>query len=102
MNRLLLVWNIILSVILLGAVVSGCSSIDPEFAALQGQVKRNTQAIDTLVKAANDNRQLVTNQTQQFLTVQITLENEIAQLDASLKQWVQQWVQQYLASALTQ
>ena len=96
MNKLLLVWNIIITITLCGTIFSGCSSIDPQFAAMESLVKSNRQAIEKLADAANENRQLISSQNQQILTIQITLDTTMKQQVASLQQWVQEYVKQQL------
>ena len=96
MNKLLLVWNIIITIALCGAILSGCSSIDPQFAALESQAKSNRQAIEKLADAANANRQLISSQNQQILALQITVDATMKQQVASLQQWVQEYVKQQL------
>ena len=74
MNKALLVWNIIITAVLLGAMLSGCSSIDPQFTYLQSQVKSNREAIEKLADAVNENRQLIIDQSQQVATLKLTID----------------------------
>ena len=61
MNKWLLIWNMVLTILMVGMVVSGCSSIDPEFSNLASQVRSNRSAVEQLASAANENRQLINN-----------------------------------------
>ncbi len=82
MNRWLLIWNVILTILLAGIIFSGCSSIDPQFTNLQTQVKSNREAIEQLASAVNENRKLVGEQTQSILELRLYTEATLNQLRA--------------------
>ena len=82
MNRWLLIWNVILTILLAGIIFSGCSSIDPQFTNLQSQVKSNREVIEQLASAVNENRKLVAEQTQSILELRVYTEASLNQLRA--------------------
>ena len=104
MNRFLLVWNLVLTVVLIALVIGGCTALDPQLAALPGEVQTNRSLIEQLVNQANDNRQLInanqaaiTKNTLVIAQMQQTTQAAVAQLQNSLQQYVQSFVQQALA-----
>jgi hypothetical protein len=92
MNKCLLVWNIAITVLLLGTIAGGCSSIDPEISYTISQAKSNRDAIEQLANAVNENRQLINTQAQQALVLQTSIETSLQQLTASLQEYVQEYV----------
>jgi len=92
-NKWLLIWNIILTVLILGAMFTGCSSIDPQFAHMANQIQSNRTAIEQLADAVNENRQLIQNQELQAQALQLTTETSISQLKLSLEKYVQEYVE---------
>ena len=96
MNKCLLVWNIVITVLLLGTIVSGCSSIDPEFSYTISQVKSNRAAIEQLASAVNQNRQLINTQTHQVLVLQTSVETSLQQLTVSMQKYVQEYVRTHI------
>ena len=82
MNRWLLIWNVVLTILLAGIIFSGCSSIDPQFTNLQMQVKSNREVIEQLASAVNENRKLVGEQAQSILKLRLYTEITINQLRA--------------------
>ncbi len=93
MNKWLLIWNIVLTVLMLGAIVSGCSSIDPQFSHMANQIQSNRTAVEELAKAVNDNRQLIQNQAVQNQALQMATEASLNQLKLSLEKYVQEYVE---------
>ena len=93
MNKWLLIWNIILTVLILGVTISGCSSIDPQFAYMANQIQSNRTAIEQLADAANENRQLIQDQAVQAQALQLTTEASLSQLKLSLEKYVQEYVE---------
>ena len=45
MNKWLIVWNIVLTVLLLAAILNGCSAYDPRYDSVYSQVETNRQNI---------------------------------------------------------
>ncbi len=82
MNRWLLIWNVVLTILLAGIIFSGCSSIDPQFTNLQAQVKSNREVIEQLASAVNENRKLVAEQAQSILELRLYTEITFDQLRA--------------------
>jgi hypothetical protein len=85
MNRGLLIWNVILTILMTGILFGGCSSIDPQFTNLQDQVKHNGENIQLLAKAINENSNLITEQSMSILEVKLYTETTINQLKTSLE-----------------
>jgi uncharacterized coiled-coil protein SlyX len=94
MNRLLLIWNIVITLAVFGAILSGCASIDPQFAALEARVDYNRDAIETLIDAMNENRQFISTQSQQLATIEAAVNANMQAQATSLRQWVQDYVEQ--------
>lgn len=80
MNRWLLIWNVILTVLMVGIIAGGCSSIDPQFTYLQSQVERNNAAIEQLTKAVNENRKSIGEQSNSILQLKLYTETALGQL----------------------
>jgi uncharacterized protein HemX len=99
MNRFLLVWNLVLTVLIIALVIGGCASLDPGYASLTAEVEQNRALIQQLLNQANENRQLIaTNQaavTQNTLNI-ASLQQALAVTQSSIEQWVQEYVQQAL------
>ena len=96
MKKALLTWNIILTVLLAVLMFNGCASIDPQFANLENQVSSNRAALEQLTKAINDNRELTSNQAQQMLLLQMSVEANLTQLTTSMQEYVQDYVEAQL------
>ena len=92
MNKWLLIWNIVLTIFISGMIVSGCSSIDPQFAYMDERIKSNRAAIEKLAEGINENKQLIQNQTTQSLALRMTVEASLTQLKTSLEQYIQEYV----------
>jgi len=92
MNKMLLVWNIVITIALVLMVISGCATLDPQYASMVTEVQ-NQAAISSLNTAVLKNTITIAN-------LQSTTEALIAAEDASLKQWVQQYVQVYVQQAM--
>lgn len=88
MNKWLLVWNIILTTLMVGMVVSGCSSLDPQFTNLQEQVKSNRAAIEQLANAVNEDRQDISENTQSIAQLKLYTETILNQFQATLQGYV--------------
>ena len=80
MNKWLLLWNITLTILMMGLMVNGCSSIDPEFTNMSAQVKSNRAVIEQLADAVNENRKLISNNTQATLELKVYTETSLNQL----------------------
>ena len=92
MNKWLLIWNLVLTVLMVGMIISGCSSIDPQFSYLSNQVKSNRTAIEQLASATNENRQLISSQAGQILGLRVSMQTSLNDLSVSLKNYVKQYV----------
>ncbi len=84
-NKWLLGWNIGITILLLTSIISGCSSIDPQFAALESQVKSNRAIIEQLADAVNEDRQMTQEQATSMLQLRLYTETAIQQLQQSIK-----------------
>ena len=108
MKKLLLVWNLLLTLLLTGMVISGCSTLDPEFANLAAKVNNNRAIIDQLVILSNKNEAAISSNSQEIYlskamiqTFTSSTEATINALGDSLTQYVQQYVQSYVAQAIS-
>lgn len=103
MNKALLIWNVVLTVLLVGMVIIGCG---PQYDYL-AQIQSNRQAIEQLAALANANRDAINTNSQAILTDKLAIETyasstqaAIAALQASLTQYIEQYVQAYVSQAL--
>ena len=86
MNKWLIGWNIVLTILLLAVVISGCSSMDPQFTALQTEVRNNRDAINGLAEATKI-LALATQEMANTLQAQIDWnENRINQVGENLNE----------------
>jgi hypothetical protein len=106
MNKALVVWNIVITIALAAAVLSGCSSMDPQFTALQTQVNQNRSLVEQVVSRANQNGESISSMqadvmknTLTIANLQTTTQAALAAQKTSLEQYIQQYVQAYVAEA---
>jgi len=99
MNKVLLIWNIAITIALAMVVISGCSSLDPQYASMATEVKNNRALIEQVINLANSNRAAInsnttaiTKNTVMISNVQSSTQVAIAASEASLKQFVQTYV----------
>ena len=88
MNKWLLVWNLAITILMLGTILSGCSSIDPQFTYLENQVEDNRAYIEQLASALNENRELVTKQAMSILELKLYTETTLNQLRDTLEEYI--------------
>lgn len=105
MNKALLVWNLVITLALAAVVLSGCSSMDPQFTALQTQVNQNRAIIEQVINLSQSNsaevnslRTEVTKNTLNIANMQTTTQAALAAQKTSLEQYVRQLVQAQLAA----
>lgn len=103
MNKALLIWNAVLTVLLVGMVIIGCGPQYDYLAAIQS----NRQAIEQVAALANANRDAINKNSQAILANKLAIETyasstqaAIAALQASLTQYIEQYVQAYVSQAL--
>ena len=108
MKKLLLVWNLLLTLLLTGMVISGCSTLDPEFTNLAAKVSNNRAIIDQLVSLTSKNEAAISSNSQTIYMNKITIqtltnstEATINALGNSLTQYVQQYVQSSMAQMIS-
>jgi hypothetical protein len=99
MNKALLIWNILITIALAMVVISGCATLDPQFASISTQVKENRALIQQIVNLANSNRAAINSNTTAITKNTLTIANvqagtqaAIAATDASLRQLIQTYV----------
>lgn len=107
MNKALVIWNIIITIALAGAVFSGCTTLDPQLASMVKEVKENRAYLEQVADLANQNREAITSMNSEIMknaltvaSLQSTTEAAIAAVQASFEQYVQQYVQAYVAEAI--
>lgn len=98
MNKALLVWNILITIALTMVVISGCATLDPQYASMVTEVKNNRIIIDQLVDLAEQNRVEINNSTAilkntlAIANLQSATQASIAASDASLRQLIQTYM----------
>ena len=105
MNKALLIWNLVITIVLAAVVFSGCSSLDPQYANLTTEVNNNRSLIEQVIslsssnrEAINSNNTAITRNTLTIANLQSTTQAAIAASDASLRRYVEQLVQAYMAA----
>jgi len=104
MNRVLLIWNLVLTVVLAGGIFMGCTTGGPDVLA---EVRINRQAIEQLANITNANREAINSNKQAILATTIAIETSastttatIKALQITLQQWVEQFVKAYVDQAV--
>lgn len=104
MNRILVVWNLIVTLALAAVVLSGCASMDPQFSTLQTQVSQNRALIEQVIILSQNNSQEINNlsteiskNTMNIANVQTTTQAAITAQKTSLQHYVNQLVAQLAA-----
>ncbi len=90
MNKKLLIWNIVLTVLILMVVLSGCMSTDSRVDWLVTQVQSQATEIAQLQATVNQNSQTIQTQTVQLIALQQYMQTSLQQL--------QQYIQAYMGS----
>ncbi len=105
MKKALLIWNLVLTLILTGIIFSGCSELDPKFAALEAEVKSNRAVLEQIISISNQNRQAVSSNSQLILQNKLlmenyrtTSENSLNAMQAYFLQYIEQRIQAYSGS----
>ncbi len=95
MNKLLLVWNLVLTVLLAGVLVNGCG---PQY-DYSADIRTNRELIEQVSNLANQNRTAINSNNQAILANKIAVETlasttqaTINALEASLMQYIEQYV----------
>ena len=98
-NKALLIWNIVITTALILAVISGCATLDPQYAATSQKVDENRALIEQVINLASSNRGLIdantnaiTKNTLTISSVQTSTQAAIATSDASLRQLIQTYM----------
>ena len=103
MNKALLIWNLVLTILLVGVVISGCG---PEY-DLAAEMRTNRQAIEQLSTLANENRNAINNSSQAIFANKVAIETfasttevTINALQGSLIQYIEQYIKVYVAQVI--
>jgi len=98
-NKFLLIWNIVITIVLVLTVISGCSSLDPQYANLATEVKTNRSLIEQIINLSNQNRGAINSNntaiiknTLMISNLQTVTQAAIAATEASLRQLIQTYV----------
>jgi len=98
-NKALLIWNIVITTALILAVISGCATLDPQYAATSQKVDENRALIEQVINLASSNRGLIDANTNAIMkntltisSVQTSTQAAIAASDASLRQLIQTYM----------
>ena len=100
MNKILLIWNLVLTVLLAGMVFVGCTMGGTDVSA---QVKANRDAIEQIVNLANSNRTAISSNSQSILANKVAFETFAASTEGmmnALQTSLQQYVQAYVSQAV--
>lgn len=95
MKGYLLIWNTVLTVLVLFVFARGCAT-EPQLSTLANQVEANKRAIEQLTQAVNDARQTLTAQATQLALLSQSLSNSLTQTSLTLQKYVQDYVNAYL------
>ena len=103
MKKALIIWNLVVTALLVGLVISGCSQLDPRYANLEAAVKSNREAIEQVAEYARENRILINNNTQEILkntttlkTLGTTTEQAFNALQSSMADYIRQNIEAYI------
>lgn len=80
MNKWLLIWNIVLTILVFMMVFGGCSPADTRVSWLVDQVNIHSATIAQLQSTTEYNRQLLQSQLAQIVQLQSYTENRLNQL----------------------
>ena len=98
-NKALLIWNIVITTALILAVISGCSTLDPQYVAMSQKVDENRALIEQVIALSSGNREAINTNNTAILKNTLNISNlqsstkvSIANTEASLKQLIQTYV----------
>ncbi|MDD5126746.1 MAG: hypothetical protein PHR43_01400 [Dehalococcoidales bacterium] len=89
-NKWLVIWNIVLTILLIPSLLGGCTGSDPRIDWLVTQVQAQAATIGNIQAQADQNRQSIQNYAVQLSAVNNYVQTSIAQL--------QQYVQAVMAT----
>ncbi len=90
MNKWLLGWNIVLTIVVALLVLGGCSSNESQISYLTNQVQADKAAIAQLEATVNQHTQQIQTQAAQMAAIQTAMQAMVP----AIQQYVQQYVQQ--------
>jgi outer membrane murein-binding lipoprotein Lpp len=85
MNKWLLIWNIILTILLLSVALGGCASSDSRVDWAITQIQNLTATVAQLQSTVDYNTQLIQTQAVQIATLQSNLQSTVSQIQAYLQ-----------------
>jgi hypothetical protein len=101
MKKLLLVWNLIMTILLSVVIINGCSGA--QYEQLAAQVNENRQLLEEVTALANSNRDAINTNTQAIAankalieTFATNTEDTINNLQSSLGDYIEQYVEAYV------
>jgi len=99
MNKVLLIWNLLLTMLLIGIIINGCG---PQY-DLSAEIRANREAIEQLTTSVNSNREAITKNTKAIMTNKVAIESfaqttqtAISTLESTLTSYVEQYVKSYV------
>lgn len=99
MNKFLLIWNLVVTLLLAGVIITSCGP-QYDYAA---DIRTNRELLEQVADLANENRAAVDENRQAILANKIiietfasTTEASLKQMEAALTQYAAQYVQEYL------
>ena len=78
-NKALLIWNFVITTALFLTVISGCATLDPQYAATAQEVKNNRALIEQVITLATSNREAINANNAAIMKNTLTLSYMTAQ-----------------------
>ena len=105
MNKLLLVWNLVLTLFLAGVVIIGCG---PQY-DYTAEIRTNREALEQLSALSSENRAAISRNNQAILLNKVAIETSASATTAAIKvleikltQYVVQYVEAYVSAYMAQ
>ncbi len=96
MKKWLLIWNLVLTVVVMVLIFNGCT--DSQVTNLTTQVQANMVAIEQLKVTVAQQEQTIQTQSAQIAALQANANTAFAQLAAQLPSIIQEYVKTYVAT----
>ncbi len=96
MKKWLLVWNLVLTVVVMVLMFGGCS--DSQITSLANQVNTNTANIQQLQATVSQQAQTIQAQSAQIAALQANANTALSLLTAQLPSIIEQYVKTYAAT----
>ena len=101
MKKLLLVWNLIMTILLTVVIINGCSGT--QYEQLAAEVNENRQLLEEVAALANSQTEAINTNTQAIAANKVLIEtfatnteNTLNNLQGSLADYIEQYVETYV------